>query len=387
MAEGMLDVLVVGAGPAGSVAATVLARAGARVRLVDRATFPREKLCGDTLNPGTLALLGRLQMDAGIHARGLRIDGMRVTGDGGIDVRAQYGHGLHGRALTRRDLDWLLVQHAIDAGAAFEPGVAVRAPIVEEQRGVARVAGVRTGTNGDAHELRARVTIAADGRHSTLAFALGLARHPKTPRRWAVGAYYQDVADLGHAGEMHIRRGRYIGIAPLPGGLANACVVLPAGADLRTVRDPAAFLAQEIARDVGLRERFAGARAVGRATVLGPLAVDAADRAVDGLLLAGDAAGFIDPMTGDGLRFAVRGAELAAAAALSALTDGWHGVHGTLASKRRAEFSGKWRFNRGLRALVGSRIALRGAAFGARLAPSVLESIVLHAGDCALAQP
>jgi len=379
----MFDVLVVGAGPAGSVAATVLARAGARVCLVDRASFPREKLCGDTLNPGTLALLARLEMDAGIDAHGLRIDGMRVTGIGGIDVRAQYGSGVFGRALTRVDLDSLLLQRAVDAGARFEPCVSVRAPLVEE-RGI--VTGVRAGTNGQTRELRARVTIAADGRHSTLAFALGLARHPKRPRRWAIGAYYDGVHDLGNVGEMHIRRGRYIGVAPIPGGLANACVVLPEGADLRGVRDPAALLAHEIAADAVLRERFADARVLRPPVVLGPLAVDTIDRAVDGVLLAGDAAGFIDPMTGDGLRFAVRGAELAAHAALRALAHGWRDVHRTLAVERRAEFSSKWRFNRGLRALVGSPIALRSAAVGARFAPAILESIVLRAGDCALVQ-
>ena len=82
----MDDVLIVGAGPAGSVAAAVLARAGARVRLLDRATFPREKLCGDTVNPGTLAILRRLEMAASIEERGLRVDGMRVTGERGIGI-------------------------------------------------------------------------------------------------------------------------------------------------------------------------------------------------------------------------------------------------------------------------------------------------------------
>jgi len=384
-AHSVLDVLVVGAGPAGSVAATVLARAGARVCVVDRATFPREKLCGDTLNPGTLALLGRLEMDGAIHERGLRIDGMRVTGDHGVDVRAQYGAGLYGRALTRTDLDWLLLQRALEAGASFEPGVAVRAPIIDESREGRRVAGVLAGTNGHARELRARVTLAADGRHSTLAFALGLARHPQRPRRWAIGGYFENVHGLGSVGEMHIRRGRYIGVAPVPGGLANACVVLPEGAALRAVRNPAALLAREIAGDTLLRERFADARAVRPPAVLGPLAVDGIHRRFDGLLLAGDAAGFIDPMTGDGLRFAVRGGELAADAALTALAHGWSGVHDTLAARRRAEFSAKCRFNRGLRALVASPLALRGAALGARVLPAVLQSIVLRAGDCALA--
>jgi flavin-dependent dehydrogenase len=103
---------------------------------------------------------------------------------------------------------------------------------------------------------------------------------------------------------------------------------------------------------------------------------------MDGLLLAGDAAGFIDPMTGDGLRFAVRGGELAAAAAMRALEHGWTGVHREHAAARRAEFSDKWRFNRALRALVASPRAVDVAAFGARVAPAALRRVIEHAGDC-----
>ena len=80
------------------------------------------------------------------------------------------------------------------------------------------------------------------------------------------------------------------------------------------------------------------------------VAVDAAAVGAPGLLLAGDAAGFIDPMTGDGLRFAIRGAELAAAAALRELETGGP-AHADLAAARRREFAGKWRMNRALRAL------------------------------------
>src|SRR5205085_11324616 len=138
-----------------------------------------------------------------------------------------------------------------------------------------------------ASELRARVTIAADGRHSTLAFALGLARHPVRPRRWAIGAYYSDVEGLSSLGEMHIRRGHYLGVAPVPGGLANTCLVMPAGDALRAVRDPAALLSRTIACDPALTARFARARLVRPPVVLGPLAVDTIDRPVDGLLLAG----------------------------------------------------------------------------------------------------
>src|SRR3954471_14093793 len=82
----MLDVLIVGAGPAGAVAGAILARSGARVRLVDRATFPRDKLCGDTVNPGTLRRLEVLGLADDIAARGLRVDGMLVTGEGDVAI-------------------------------------------------------------------------------------------------------------------------------------------------------------------------------------------------------------------------------------------------------------------------------------------------------------
>src|SRR5438034_220974 len=231
----MFDVLIVGAGPAGAIAGLVLARAGARVRVVDRAAFPRDKLCGDTVNPGTLARLRQLGVDDAIERRGLRVDGMLVTGEHGAAIDGQYPAGLFGRAMLRRDLDWLLLQEAIRAGCQFEPGVAVREAMVDTGDSEPAVLGARIGQNGSTRELRARVTIAADGRHSTIAFGLGLARHPDRPRRWAIGAYFEgvrpvsDVSDVSDTvvgevsdvsdtivaivGEMHVRRGRYIGVA------------------------------------------------------------------------------------------------------------------------------------------------------------------------------
>ncbi len=426
----MIDVLIVGAGPAGSVAATVLARAGVRVRIVDRATFPRDKLCGDTVNPGTLARLRHLHMAEALDRDGLRIDGMLVSGDGGagaeasakagakadkatghVVIEGRYPNDLYGRSISRSDLDWSLLQQALDAGAMFDSGVAVRTAVVTETRSGAIVEGVVLGSDVTTHtagSLRARVTIAADGRRSTLAFGLGLAHHPVRPRRWAIGAYFEGALGATSTscsmpcalGEMHIRRGRYIGVAPLPGGLTNVCVVGPTRGSgavgrrggqgdhaedrLGDFRDPSALLRRELERDAGLRDRFAGARLVRPPVVLGPLAVDAVDRTIDGLILAGDAAGFIDPMTGDGMRFAVRGGELAAAAALHALEHGWKGVHETLAAARRQEFSTKWRFNRALRTIVASPLAVRMAAAGARLSPGLVRAIVARAGDCHL---
>jgi flavin-dependent dehydrogenase len=376
----MLDVLVVGAGPAGSVAGTLLARAGARVHIVDRSMFPRDKLCGDTVNPGTLALLRRLNMAAGIDARGLPVAGMRVTGEGGVAIEGRYPDGVNGRALLRRHLDWMLLHDALAAGAQFEPGLTARRALVDGNR----VMGAWVSGRQRGGELRARVTIAADGRRSTIAFGLGLARHPPRPRRWAIGAYVENAttsAPLSDLGEMHIRAGHYIGIAPVPGGLTNVCVVKPWRAGDPALGDPRAALMREVARDPSLRDRFAGARLAGPPVVLGPLAVDVSGTRIDGLLLAGDAGGFIDPMTGDGLRFAVRGAELAAQAALEALEHGWAGVLERLAARRRAAFAAKWRFNRMLRVLVTSPAAIAGASWGARVAPAAFQAAIAYAGD------
>src|SRR5437773_701547 len=158
------DVVIVGAGPSGAVAATVLARAGARVRLLDRAVFPRDKLCGDTVNPGTLAILRRLGLATSIEDRGLRIEGMRLTGENGVVVEARYPAALTGRAIVRREVDWALLLGAVAAGAQFESPVSVRRAIVDG-RGSHFVRGIVTSApNRGEHEVRARVTIAADGR-------------------------------------------------------------------------------------------------------------------------------------------------------------------------------------------------------------------------------
>jgi menaquinone-9 beta-reductase len=385
---GMTDVVVVGGGPAGAVAATLLARDGARVVLVERARFPRHKLCGDTLNPGALAILKRLRLSSVAETRGLRIDGMLVSGEGGVSVEGRYPGGLYGRSISRADFDASLVDQAVAAGVEVRQGVTARGALIEGGPQGATVVGVSTGSPGAQREIRAAVTIAADGRHSTIAFGLGLSRHPEQPRRWAIGAYLQDVRGMSALGEMHIRRGRYIGVAPLPGGLTNVCLVKPSSAADRALGRPGAFLRAELARDAALGDRFSGSRLVGGPHVLGPVAVDTITGTLvpDGLLLAGDACGFVDPMTGDGLRFAIRGGELAADAARRAIEHGWEGVHARLETDRQGEFAAKWRFNRALRTLVGSPLAVWAATRGARVAPSLVRALIVRASDCDLAR-
>jgi flavin-dependent dehydrogenase len=374
----VFDVIVCGAGPAGAVAATVLARGGLRVLMLDRARFPRPKLCGDTLNPGALAMLRRLGMTGGFEASALRLDGMIVTGEHRVGVRCVYGGNVHALSIGRRALDAALVQTALAAGVRFEEGVAVRGSLIDATS-ASRVRGVIiAGRDGRAIRVPAPMVIAADGRRSVLAIPNGLSRQPRRPRRWAIGGYFTGVHGLQPLGEMHVRRGRYIGVAPVPGDAANVCLVLP---EPRGLDDPRALLARAVADDFMLRDRFADATMIDRPTVLGPLAVDAREAGMDGLLLAGDAAGFVDPMTGDGLRFAVRGGELAAQAALALFAGRLSRPHVALRRAREREFSAKWRFNRALRRLVAATASVEAAGLVAMTAPWILRRAIRFAGD------
>ena len=374
------DVTVVGAGPAGALAALVLARQGHRVRLLDRARFPRPKLCGDTLNPGALASLAAHLDLAPLRAAGLPLLGMRLSGPGGVAVVGRYPTGIAGLSVTRWTLDGWLLDEARRAGVTVEDGVLVRGP----QLGQGDVRGVRIATAAGDRVHPSRLVLGCDGRASVLARACGGAHTPASPRRWAFGAYVHDVDGVHPAfGEMHVRDGSYLGIAPVSGGLANVCLVLPRPRAAGAVTAPWQAIREAVAADELLRDRFTRARLASAPVVLGPMAVDVARAGAPGLLLAGDASGFVDPMTGDGLRLAFDGALLAAAVAGDVL-DGHlraEAAPAALEARRHAAFAAKWRFNRGLRALVDAPSMVRAATWAARAWPAAFEAMVRYAGD------
>lgn len=381
----MIDVIVVGAGPAGSIAAMKLARAGARVLVLERARFPRHKLCGDTINPGAVRELEIAGMAGCVRPLALEVSGMRVSGERGVAVEGRYPEPLTGLSISREVLDAALAEGARAAGARVEFGARVAGPLVD---GRGRVIGVSVHcpSKREPMAVKAPMTIAADGRRSALGIQLGLARHPQR-RRWAAGAYFENVDGMSLAGEMHVRGGAYLGIAPLPGGLANVCYVSSRREGRRDGgregwNDPEGLLLSAIERDPAIWTRFTRARRVTPVSVLGPLAVDAPVAGSPGLLLAGDAAGFVDPMTGDGLRFAFTGGRLAADAALAALDGGdlvtaWQ----QLTRARASLFARKLRFNRALATMVDHPAAVGLASAGARFAPFFVRRLIAVAGD------
>jgi flavin-dependent dehydrogenase len=283
--------------------------------------------------------------------------------------------------VSRSVLDLLLLERAAAAGVEIAEGVRAIAPAGDAQR----VTGVwvRRGEQraGSREEVwPAGLVVIADGRASRLASALGLSRFARRPKRWAFGAYFAEVRGTRTRGEMHLRGGSYIGIAPLPGGLTNVCVVRQTDGHARTVGDQEAILERTVRTDPLLGERFARAQRVTGITALGPLAIDSTACGVPGALLAGDAAGFIDPMTGDGLRFAIEGAMLAAQAGVLELSTGEPAWRGLQQARHRA-FAGKWHFNRVLRLLAGSP---QGVKVAARVADSwswPVQQVIRFAGD------
>jgi flavin-dependent dehydrogenase len=375
----MLDVIVAGAGPAGAIAALVLARAGARVVIVDRELFPRDKLCGDTLNPGAIEQLRELGLGADMPASARPLFGMRLTGPH-ASVAARYPAGVYGLAVRRIDLDAWLLEQAVRAGARFEGGLTVRRALVDDTAAGA-VRGLVLSRRADVAETRmpAVLTIAADGRRSAVCRSVGLTGEAPRPRRWAYGVYASGVRGMTDLGEMHVRGGWYLGIAPVTDSLVNVCVVRhpEAGADR-----PLDVITRAIDSDAELRDRFREVQFESDVRVLGPLGcvVHAVGR--PGVLAAGDASGFVDPMTGDGLRLAIQSAVLAAREAIHTLESGdFAGAASRLQRARQAAFGAKVRFNDFVRRLVDSPGAVSAADVAARLVPFALRRAVCYAGD------
>jgi geranylgeranyl reductase family protein len=319
-----VDVVVVGAGPAGSAAAAGLARAGARVLLVEAARHPRPKACAEYASPRIAEELARIGLPP--HAwTGLAVPlaGMEMHA-GGHAARVGYADRRGPRSawgVDRRTFDARLAEHAAASGAELREGT--RAVRLAWDAG--RVCGVhlRSGS-GEAARVTSGHVIGADGARSSVARMLGVERPVRFPRRLGLVAHHAGIDDLCDHGEMHVGDGYYVGLAPTPGGELNVGMALPmdGAASARARYDAAIAGLPAVAHRLRNSPRLTPIRGAA------PIGHRVAGVAGPGWLLVGDAAGFVDPFTGEGIHRALRSAR----AAVSSLTAG-----GDVAASYRTE--------------------------------------------------
>jgi flavin-dependent dehydrogenase len=348
------EVLIAGAGPAGSALAARLAARGHRVLVVDRAVFPRDKACSEYLSPAAVDQLEQLGVVNDLVAAGAQpLLGTRVVGSKGATLTGSFTRmpaGLSSRrglAVARTILDARLVQAAREAGAEVREGTSVEELLYEG----GSVAGVVTRDGrGNRSITRSRIVIGADGLRSIVARRIGRRRH-QLPSRLAFVAHVAGVPGLdGHA-EMHVGPSGYVGLNRIAtGDTANVALVVPARLAADARGRVTAFFFEQLDRFPGVAGRVRPDGVVREVMVTGPFAAWSGRTVVDGALLIGDAADFFDPFTGEGIYSALKGAEMAATAVHEAL-----GMDSALVPAarlrsyqlaRRSAFLGKWAVER-----------------------------------------
>jgi len=324
------DVIVVGAGPGGSTAASYLAHAGLDVLVLEKSAFPREKVCGDGLTPRAVRQLVELGIDLD-EAGWVKNQGLRIVG-GGHQIEVPWPdlaeYPSYGLVRTRLDFDAILAQHAQKLGARLEERTAVTGPVLDE--GTGRILGVTARRVDDAgrksgQELtfRAPVVIAADGNSSRLGLSMGLPKRDNRPLGVAVRTYYtsprhgddwlESWLELwdGEPGESNLLPG-YGWIFGVGDGTVNVGLgILNTSKSFQHVdyKDLLVRWLDHTPEDWGLRHPNRTQPILG--AVL-PMGFNRKPHYAKGMLLVGDSGGMVNPFNGEGIAYAMESGKMAA---------------------------------------------------------------------------
>jgi len=338
--EAHYDVAIIGAGPGGTTTASYLAKAGARVLLVDKADFPRDKTCGDALSPNALKILGNLGLLDELKEIGFRLNGIRLVAPDGSDMVAPIppkpGLADYLYIAPRFQLDNLLLQHAIESGAEFKPAFRVTDIQLERDRIV--IAG---RNNKRSSRFYAQVGVIAVGANIPLLQKIGLI---STPPKFGIAArtYIDNISDLDDLMEI-----RFDGV-PLPGYgwvFPTSATSANVGAGFLNKSPNITTTARGILNaflDHGpIRERLKNSKVMG-ATKSYPLRMDFVTARIisDRIILVGESAGLVNPFTGEGIDYAMESGQIAAQVITSQLESGDFSISALRAydKKLRARF-------------------------------------------------
>ena len=353
------DVVVIGGGPVGTTLAICLGRAGRRVKIVEKSRFPRDKACGEGLLPSGVGVLRRLDVD--LLGQGFPpLDGVRYRLPGGGSAKGSYRWST-GCGVRRTRLDALLIERAAaTAGVELALGCPATGIAIET-----RQVRVQTSTG----ELAAQVVVGADGLRSPLARWLGWARPPLGSGRYGL------VGHLSHAGALPrevvvtLLGAAEVYTAPTAADELLVAVLGPRGALRRPGRSVVDTYRELVAE---AHPELAGAPLSSRVRGAGPFRTGPARVAEGRVFLAGDAAGFTDPLTGDGIAAGMVQAE---ALARFLVED-----RASAARRYRAWRAGQWRRRRLVSGLAlglsGSATLARRALVGLGKRPGALQSLL-----------
>ncbi len=313
------DVLVIGAGPAGASSAFWLARQGHRVLMVDKKTFPRDKTCGDGLTPRAVHQLQDMGLGEEL-SRYHRFDGLRATGHGRVLELQWPAHSVfppYGYVVRRCDLDHFVALHAVQAGAELRQATTALAPL--RQDGVV-VGATLQGPDGSPEEVRSRFVVVAEGAKTTFGRELGTVTNRAYPQGMALRGYFtsprHDDPWIESALDLRDRAGHslpgYGWIFPVGNGTINVGVGLLSTFKHYKQINTTHLLEEYVATAPsywGISADTAVGRAIGGRL---PMGGSVGPKAGPGWLLAGDAAGAVNPFNGEGIDYAYETGRMAA---------------------------------------------------------------------------